>query len=316
MSSPYVPMPARSGEVKPRNQTRVALAHQAISRCRAAAMTGAGVPTPSMGEMYNAAESIPATMGATGAVMTSPAIRLQGLIAGLVITAPVAPIVAGMLSAALYISPIEGVGTPAPVIAAALHLLIAWWASATLVWFLGFTSPDRAGMGTYGELIAQLQEIYAWAEWSESETSPPRHTMSRSAWGVARNELVGQVIAIQQERKSRGARWVLATGYMTLWRRLHRAQEALIEIAPSEAVIKYAQYDVLRISNATMARSDTYVCLLSDAIKLLSAGRNVDAILDRLIAEVQAVLAALGTGRPGPDVVPTLQDRSAVILSA
>jgi len=242
--------------------------------------------------------------------------RLQGLIAGLVITAPVAPIVAGMLSAALYISPIEGVGTPAPVIAAALHLLIAWWASATLVWFLGFTSPDRAGMGTYGELIAQLQEIYAWAEWSESETSPPRHTMARSAWGVARNELVGQVIAIQQERKSRGARWVLATGYMTLWRRLHRAQEALIEIAPSEAVIKYAQYDVLRISNATMARSDTYVCLLSDAIKLLSAGRNVDAILDRLIAEVQAVLAALGTGRPGPDVVPTLQDRSAVILSA
>ncbi|HEY3058846.1 MAG TPA: hypothetical protein VGL99_07740 [Chloroflexota bacterium] len=242
--------------------------------------------------------------------------RLQGLIAGLVITAPIAPMVAGMLSAALYISPIAGVGPLEPVVAAALYLFVAWGSVATLTWFLGFTSPDRAGMGTYGELIAQLQEIYAWAEWSARETTPLRHGMSLSAWEVARNELVGQVMAIQHERRSRGARWVLATGYMTLWRRLHRAQEALIEIAPSEAVIKYAQYDVLRISNATMARSDTYVGLLNEAIKLLSVGRGVDALLDRLIGELKAVLAALGSGRPGPDIVTTLQDRSAVILLA
>ena len=240
----------------------------------------------------------------------------HGLIAALVITGPVAPVPGALLSAAMYISPIAPEQQLSPIGAAAVYLLLVWLGLAAVVWLLGFTAPERAGMGTYAELTPQLQEVGAWAEWSDSQTAPPRSNISAGAWHLARTELGDQLAAIQRERRARGARWVLATGYMTLWRCLHRAQEAMIEIAPPESVIKYAQYDVLRITNSTMVNSDTYIALLTDAIKVLSIGRDVDASLDRLIAELDAIHVALGnTGRPGAEAVASIDYRTTTILA-
>ena len=270
----------------------------------------AGVPTNgAVRHVMVPAETPPS--GPAGLLWRGVVDRLHGLIAGLVIAGPLAPTLAAMLSVGLYLSPVAGLDGLAPVTLAVLYLVLTWLVAALLIVVLGFTSPDRASMGTFGELMAQVQELSAWATWSEQQTAPPRPSMSYTTWQVARAELVAQVRALAAESRQRGARWVLATGYMTLWRRLHRAQEALIEVAPPEAVIKYAQFDLLRVNNATMARSDSYVSLLADAIKVLSQGRHIDASLDQLIGDLTAILGALGSGgTPTVDAVQLLDARS------
>jgi hypothetical protein len=69
---------------------------------------------------------------------------------------------------------------------------------------------------------------------------------------------------------SRGLRWVLATGYINLWNRLHRAEEALIEVNPQPAVIRDALNDELRLMGSTIDNRDELLAELRSAVKALS----------------------------------------------
>ncbi len=53
-----------------------------------------------------------------------------------------------------------------------------------------------------------------------------------------------------------GARWVLAEGYITIWKRLHRAEEALIDAEPRTDVVADALYDEWRLQGSTVEHGD------------------------------------------------------------
>jgi hypothetical protein len=55
---------------------------------------------------------------------------------------------------------------------------------------------------------------------------------------------------------------VLALGYINAWGKLHRAEEALIEVEPVEVVIRGALHDKLGIQNSTMNSRDELLILL------------------------------------------------------
>jgi len=52
-----------------------------------------------------------------------------------------------------------------------------------------------------------------------------------------------------------GLPWVLATGYVDLWKRLHRAEEASIEVVPVETVLAWAAFDEMRLQSSKIGDS-------------------------------------------------------------
>jgi len=74
------------------------------------------------------------------------------------------------------------------------------------------------------------------------------------AKAAAFEEALRQRDAIDQElneepngKEKSGLGWVLATGYINVWKRLHRPEEALIQVLPEQTVIAGALEDELRL---------------------------------------------------------------------
>ena len=63
--------------------------------------------------------------------------------------------------------------------------------------------------------------------------------------------------------------WVLATGYLNVWERLHRAEEALIEVLPEQTVIAGALDDELRLIGSQIESRDELLAKLRHAVAAL-----------------------------------------------
>ncbi len=64
--------------------------------------------------------------------------------------------------------------------------------------------------------------------------------------------------------------WVLGIGYIIAWGKLHRAEEALIEVEPVEIVIRGAMHDKLSIQDSELSNRDELLKKLRQAIKELN----------------------------------------------
>lgn len=64
--------------------------------------------------------------------------------------------------------------------------------------------------------------------------------------------------------------WLLGTGYVRLWERLHRAEEALILVEPAERVIAGAMADELRLQGSTIDNRDALLTLTRAAVHVMS----------------------------------------------
>jgi hypothetical protein len=74
---------------------------------------------------------------------------------------------------------------------------------------------------------------------------------------------------VAAEFKSAGPKWVSAVGYVALWKRLHRAKEALVLIEQRGQVVADALYDQWRIENSTMTRGADLLADLARAKQFL-----------------------------------------------
>jgi hypothetical protein len=106
--------------------------------------------------------------------------------------------------------------------------------------------------------------------------------------------------------KGRGMTW-LSTGYVSLWDRINKADEAIIGVLPWETVIESAKYEELRLKNYLVPDSENLLNLLGEAIKTLSSDpnrskqpseQNQDTNLQHSLA--QAMLALLKSGIDSP----------------
>jgi hypothetical protein len=94
---------------------------------------------------------------------------------------------------------------------------------------------------------------------------------------IASNDIRLQLAAVRRELglvvedrdSSVGVQWVLSTGYTSVWRRLHRIEEALYHLRPVEGIIEQAVQDDLRIRNSTMRERDELLRTLAQAVYAL-----------------------------------------------
>ena len=78
-----------------------------------------------------------------------------------------------------------------------------------------------------------------------------------------------------------GLRWVSGSGYTSTWNLIHRAEEALIEIEPVEAVLRGTMHDMFSIKGSTMNNGDE----LLD--KLILAVHDLDPLASTYFSEHQ-----------------------------
>jgi hypothetical protein len=146
-------------------------------------------------------------------------------------------------------------------------------------WYMQLTRPESANSSSYRQLQQHLIGLTARLEMREDEASP----------SLARAEVARYHDMIERELNSPGElRWVFATGYVDLWRALHRAEEGAFLIGPREDIIRNGFQDELRLRNS---RINDRECLRDQLRKALHA-------LDADICLVQPVGPRNATARP------------------
>src|SRR4051794_35787902 len=151
---------------------------------------------------------------------------LSHIEAGCLATAPLAPTAAGLMTVVCVAAerqlPGWGSGFGHPLIPMLFLLLAGWSILAVPCFALGLASADRVNPGSYGELVTRLNELKASREaWSGKAASEGRDAVHRS--------ISLQIDSIESDLRCRDLRWLLGSGYITLWRRLNGA-EALLSL--------------------------------------------------------------------------------------
>src|SRR6266480_3392806 len=187
----------------------------------------------------------------------------------LVASSAAVPIVAAMITVAIYVAPFSA--TWYPWIAVPLGAIIT-----LIVWLLfaipcrRFASAMYANRCSYGSLINQLRDLKARLHVLDDRQAGKSGAPLSDTCKVALEEARTWCYDIELEIKCKGLCWLLATGYINMWKLLHHAEEALIEIEPIETVINKAVHDELCIQDSNMSNSEELLDKLRIAVKKLS----------------------------------------------
>lgn len=236
--------------------------------------------------------------------------QLRGYGAALIATARFLPGAAALATVVIYLTPWSGSigGTNAPFWGSGIAL-VAWMTVA--IFCLRFTDAQYAIPSSYGELRQRLDLLKS--QLSVLCTENTRHNVPCKI--MACKQAHAQIEMIEEEFNQRGLSWALARGYINVWNRLHRAEEAMIEVAPQEVVIAGALNDVLRLQGSNIDHDEALIYRLRQAIDVIEpdALRYLKGPLannppDRPPAVTAA--ANLGAGAPGGNTSQQAQARA------
>src|SRR6266516_3899640 len=192
----------------------------------------------------------------------------------LVASSAAVPIVAAMITVAVYVAPFP----------ANWHLWIAvpLGAIITLITWLLFAIPCRrfasaiyANRCSYGSLINQLRDLRARLHVLDDRQQGKSGAPPSDTCKIALEEAHTWCDDIEWELTCKGLCWLLATGYINMWKLLHHAEEALIEVEPIEAVINTAVHDELCLQNSNISNSEVLLDKLRMAVKKMSPSAAV-----------------------------------------
>lgn len=192
--------------------------------------------------------------------------------AALVASLVVIPTIASVVTLGLYFSPpLLLIAQPAldwyPVVFGALFTLIVWCIGAVFGSY--FTTVAGANARSYGLLISRLSQLEARLsvvdslDWSEKLADYQRIALREAHVNLA--DLKSYL-----SRYPAGLQWVLGIGYVNAWLKLHRADEALIDVEPPEMVIGGALHDMLSLENSQIGNRDKLLA------KLVQAANDLD----------------------------------------
>jgi hypothetical protein len=175
------------------------------------------------------------------------------LVAGL----PIVPIIASAVTLALYFSGFtQTTASWYAVVYGILYTYIAWWVIAVPCSVL--TTARLMNTGSYGLLTCRLSQLEARLH----EINTPDQNGKPKHWAdyqlVALKEARDQVEELNSQLHGypAGLQWALGLGYVNAWSKLHRAEEALIEVEPVEMVIRGALHDKLSIQDSKIKSRD------------------------------------------------------------
>jgi len=191
--------------------------------------------------------------------------------AGLIGTAPVAPVVAGVVALATYFSRnLAGMHSPSFEVGI-LAFVIAWVAVALVYAFLGYTSVLRANATTYCDLSNLFTELCGARKAIELTATDPDEKLHQSVL-AAREKFDRYMNAVQTgvwDGAWPRASWVMGLGYVSAWQLLHRAQECLVFLEDTRQLTLRAQYDLQRLTGAQIDKKEQLVVKLKAVIDSL-----------------------------------------------
>ncbi len=204
--------------------------------------------------------------------------------ASLIETGVVVPITASTVTVGLYIS------SPLPLLPQLSHnwypgwysivfgiifTYIVWLAAAALCW--PFSTAKGANSRTYHLLKSRLCQLKSFGL-NELGDDPTLEDLQKTAIidknggynPIALRTAQAYYADLEQRLNDpisvTGLDWVTGMGYVTAWGLLHRAEEALIEVLPINAVIHGAIHDQLAIQDSRMSNRDMLLDKLIHAV--------------------------------------------------
>ncbi len=172
------------------------------------------------------------------------------------------PILATVVTIASYTAPAPYPAAPFdlfhqyPVVAGAVTSVVAWLILS--IFYAPFASAAEANGSSFGDLQERLAQLTVRLEtWSAG--CGDRASASAFQEARARRDL------ILADLPRGGVRWVLSSGYVTAWKDLHRAEEALLTVAPLTVLVGEALYDEWRLTGSNIDQHDNLLALLQKA---------------------------------------------------
>lgn len=153
-----------------------------------------------------------------------------------------------------------------PAVAIAFGLVVT-----LLTWFIGavfarpLVSAPRAQLRFYSELLERSRSLG-----DRSSSVDPRSAETQAAADEARTHLDYVSEELEGDGKGPALRWALASGYMSVMRALHRADEALVIVEPADAVVGDALHDALSLEESTIGNRERLAGILRVAVHRLS----------------------------------------------
>jgi hypothetical protein len=178
------------------------------------------------------------------------------------------PIVASAVTLGLYFSqPASGWYA---VVFGALYTYIAWLFIAVILVY--FSTFEGGNARSYGLITTRLRQLEAGLDEMNAQYLDRKSTNLAEYQLEARREANESFADLKRYlyKFPAGLQWVLALGYINAWGKLHRAEEALIEVEPVEVVIRGALHDKLAIQNSTISNRDELLQKLKEAVKELN----------------------------------------------
>jgi hypothetical protein len=183
--------------------------------------------------------------------------------------------------------------------------VIVWvvlWLFAGM-FYAPFTSPAKANARSYGELRNKLALLdarrHALCDVPPNPVVPPdpKAVPTKADVDSACSEAKGYLDWVRVQMDGPGElRWVNGAGYIDLWQRLHRAEEALLMATPKDHLFDEELYDELRLKDSAIPNRDDLMGILR-AVKRFLCDAPVDASVDLKIDSLGKAASALANVR-------------------
>jgi hypothetical protein len=145
-----------------------------------------------------------------------------------------------------------------------------------------YASVDNSQPRNFADLVDRLARLDSDFQTfgSDERIGKLQHAEEREYASASRKELIALLPSMASElgvpkgKPKSGRGYVTGTGYIDLWNRMHRAEEALIAIMPPANVVASTGHDRLRLVGSNIGNSRELVDQLDNAVKKLKASSS------------------------------------------
>lgn len=239
-------------------------------------------PPPLIDHPYEEALQRPVTMSGS----YKAALLLTGSIVPL-------PIIVAIITATIYITrpdwgPLLYVPTKVLILLGSLAITLLLWLLISLP-FESFTTFENANAQSCTHLMRHLLALKSGLtllrELFSREKVSPSSELQEGAYSLisfrnaypedyelALETVCESLIAVNKQlaSKDQSLSWTMGVGYLKAWYFVHQAEEAMLDIAPREYVIREALHDESAINGSSIASSDYVLSNIRTAVKTLS----------------------------------------------
>lgn len=221
---------------------------------------------------------------------------IRTYLTALVFTLPMLPIIASAVTVGIYLSNPTAPGW-STVLFGMVYTYAAW--GIITLFLTPLTTAQNSNARSYGLLNSRKRQLEARLfVINDLHHANPQNPLAEYQ-EVALQEALDKFDDLNNDLNDDTMRlpWVMGFGYVNAWTKLHRAEEALVEVEPVEMIMRGAMHDKMALAGSQISNRDELLA------KMLYAVKKVDPSMTSLFR----VSATTGENE-NPDIQQLLQD--------